>query len=499
MATIPANAIVQVTPAVLSAGGQGLDLIGLFLTTSTRVPIGAAQPFSSADDVGDYFGSGSTEKTMADVYFGGFENSHIKPGRLLIAQFNTAAVAAWMRGGALGLTLAQLNALATGTFAVTSSGVLKTSATIDLSAAASFSAAAALIQAAFTTPGFTVAYDSTADAFVFTSTTTGATSTITVATTTALATSLKLTTATGAVTSQGAAIAVPGTFMDGVKAVTQNWATFTTLFNPDVSGNANKLLFAIWTNSQNKRYKYECWDTDSSPTTTVPATSSLGYLLEAGQYSGTSVIYAPDATLAAFACGVAASIDFTQHEGRTNTAFRRQSGLTPSVTSRTVMDNLIANGYNFYGAYATANDDFNFYYPGSVSGDFLWSDSFLDQIWMNNAFQLALMTLLVNALSIPYNAAGRVLIEQGCMDVITAAVNFGAVREGVALSAAQAALVNQAAGVKIDTTLATRGWYLQVLAASAITRAARESPPCSFWYMDGQSVQKIDLASIELQ
>jgi hypothetical protein len=29
-------------------------------------------------------------------------------------------------------------------------------------------------------------------------------------------------------------------------------------------------------------------------------------------------------------------------------------------------------------------------------------------------------------------------------------------------------------------------------------RAARGSPPCTLWYMDGQSIQRINLASIEL-
>jgi hypothetical protein len=133
-----------------------------------------------------------------------------------------------------------------------------------------------------------------------------------------------------------------------------------------------------------------------------------------------------------------------------------------------------------------------------VSGEFLWLDSYVDQIWLNNAFQLALMELLINTKSIPYNTAGYSLIEAACMDPINAGLNFGAFRPGVSLSAAQAAEVNNAAGVTIDATLSQRGWYLQVLDASAIVRQARGSPPCTFWYMDGQSCQRINLASIEL-
>ena len=51
----------------------------------------------------------------------------------------------------------------------------------------------------------------------------------------------------------------------------------------------------------------------------------------------------------------------------------------------------------------------------------------------------------------------------------------------------------------IADTLQNRGWYLQVLPTTAEQRASRASPPCKFWYMDGQSVQAISLTSIQIQ
>jgi len=235
----------------------------------------------------------------------------------------------------------------------------------------------------------------------------------------------------------------------------------------------------------------------------VPATTSLGYLLQQSDSSGTCLIGSDDngtvtASYAAFVCGSAASIDFTETNGRITFAFRKQSGLVATCTNQTAADNLIANGYNFYGAYATANDEFIWFYPGAVSGDFKWLDSFIDEIWLNNGFQLALVELLQNTKSIPYNQYGYSLIRAACLDQINAGLNFGAFRAGVTLSQAQIAEVNGDAGVAIDKTLNQQGWYLQVKDASPQVRAARGSPPCTFWYMDGQSVQKINLASIEL-
>jgi hypothetical protein len=348
-----------------------------------------------------------------------------------------------------------------------------------------------------TTPA--VSYDSVSGAFVIASSTTGATSTMSFATGT-LAASLLLTAATGAVTSQGSAAATPSGAMSAIIAQTQNFATFMTAFNPDNTGNANKLLFATWANSTGNRYLYSCWDTDATATQTN-ATSCLGYLLQQAAYSGIAPIYAPtnQATIAAFLCGAIASIDFTETQGRSTLAFKSQSGLTADVTNQTAAANLIANGYNFYGSYATANDQFVFFYPGQVSGQFEWIDSYVNQIWLNNQFQLAIMTLLTQVKSIPYNPAGYGMISAACQDVINQGLNFGAFQSGVTLSALQANEVNTQSGLTISTTLQNLGYYFLVQAATPQVRAARGSPPCTFWYCDGGSVQTVNLASIEVQ
>jgi len=343
-----------------------------------------------------------------------------------------------------------------------------------------------------------VSYDSVSGAFVVTSGITGTASSVAFATGT-ISTALKLTSAEGAVLSQGAAAASPAAFMNAIVAQTQNWATFMTTFDPDVSGNTNRLAFSAWASASGDRYAYVCSDDDINATTTVPATTSLGYLIAQADYSGTFLVYESAHDKAAFVCGIAASIDFAATNGRTTFAFRSQSGLTADVTDASVASNLISNGYNFYGAYATANQQFVFLQPGQVSGPFNWMDSYINEIWLNSSFQLSLMSLLSNIPSIPYNAAGNAMIESSLSDPIQAGLNFGAIRAGVAPSADQAIAVNAAAGVRISGVLETRGWYLQVLTPSASVRQARGTPICNFWYMDGESIQKITLSSVNLQ
>jgi hypothetical protein len=495
VASIPASAIVNVIPNVITAGGSGLDLVGLILTDSVRVPVGGVQSFSSAADVAAYFGAMSTEATLATVYFAGYLGSPIKPAALLFSQYPTAPVAAYLRGGSLAaLTLTALKAL-TGVITITVDGVAKTSSAINLSAATSFSNAATIIAAAFTSPGFTVTYDSIASAFVFTSSTTGASSTVSVASG-SLAAGLALTTATGAVLSQGAIAATPTTAMAAVIDQTQDFVSFTTSFQPapDVM-----LAFAAWTNTEANRFLYAMWDNDAAPTTGSD-TTSVGYEIAQAGYSGIAPIYDPNngASLAAFLMGAIASIDFQASNGRITTAFR-SGAVLPGVTNRSIADNLIANGYNFYGSYATANDQFTFFYPGRVSGEFEWIDSWIDQVWMNNGFQISLMSLLTGIGSIPYNAEGYGMIATALQGQIDAAVSFGAIRAGITLTPLQAEEVNTAAGIKVSDTLQQRGWYVRVGDASPDVRAARGSPPVSVFYTDGQSIQKITLSSVLVQ
>ena len=298
----------------------------------------------------------------------------------------------------------------------------------------------------------------------------------------------------------------PASFMDRILTLTQNWASFTLDFDLDSlgnSGNSAKQQFAAWTNLQQNNYLYVAWDLDISPTVSPNAQSSLGRILNTNLTSGTVPISSTSITngrnLAMFTMGTIAAIDFNRLNGRKTLAFRGQTGIVPEVTSGAVAANLEANFYNYYGIWTTANDLFRFLYPGLVSGPYRWIDSYINQIWMNNAFQLALMDLLTQSGSIPYNQVGYTMIKAACQDVINRAVNFGAIRIGVVLSQAQVAEVNTMAGVEIDRILQSNGYYLQVLDPPPEVRVSRGTPPMTFWYMDGGSIQRLTLASVMVQ
>lgn len=490
--TIPASDIVVVNPGVVGTGGNPLALNGVILSKNTLLPTGSVRSFASADSVSNFFGPSSAEYDIAQIYFLGFDNSTIKPGTLYFAPYNEADRAAWLQSGSLaGMTLAQLQDLS-GVLTVTIDGVSATSSTINFATSTSFSDAASDIEAAFTGSVVTCAWNAVNSTFTLTSATTGVDSTITFATGT-LSASLKFTSATGAILSQGDVADTPETAMDAVKAQTQNWVDFMTMWEPDIDG---KTAFAEWTNAQNQRYAYIVWDTDGQAIVNG-STTCFGVIAKDLMYDGVVPVY-NTVELAAFVLGSVASIDFSRTNGRITTAFKSQSGFAPTVTDQQIGANLLENGYSFYGAYATANDQFNFFYNGQMTGKWKWTDTFVNQVYLNAQFQLALISLLTSVKSIPYNEAGYSLIRAAMIDPINQGLNFGSIRTGVTLSESQKAQVNQAAGRDVATTIEQQGYYLQILDPGAQVRGNRGTPVINFWYTDGGAVQKINVASIDI-
>lgn len=564
--SIPIDFFAKVTPAVISAGGSGVNIMGLLLTTNVAVPIGTVAQYFTPSAVADHFGSGSPEYAFAQSYFRGYDNSPIKPAYLLVAQYPIAGVAAYLEGGALATPLATLKAITSGTITLQLNGNQVTSSSLNFSAANSYSDIAAAVQAGFafndatftgviasnvltassvtgalvvgqvvsgvgvgasrtilsqltgtaggagtyqlssgsdvsseamTSGAMTVAYDSQLDAFKFTMGTPGTADSISVASVGTIATALKLTTPTGAVVSPGSAAGVPGAEMDAIVALTQNWVTFTTLWEPDAN---TKTAFAAWTNGKLDRYAYCCWSTDPQDAA-FPGTTGAFYQIAQANYDGTHMQYAPvnQQLAAAFIMGSCASIDFTRKNGRRNIAFLVQSGLPADVVDYNLALALQARDVSFYGLFGSASSDMFRYAIGSISGQFLWMDSYINQVWMNDALKNALANLLANAGFIPYNNAGNSKIATALLDPITAAVNFGAIQKGVTLSNEQIDEANTLAGVPIDNTLFQFGWALVIQTASPEVRAARQSPPILFFYTDGQSVQSLNVTSTEVQ
>jgi hypothetical protein len=376
---------------------------------------------------------------------------------------------------------------------VTIDGSPETFDTIDLSGATSLSDAASEIESALGLASGQVQYSSTFSAFVINSATTGVSSIIGFGSE-LLATTLKLTAALGAVTSQGTATNDPVTVMDDVIAVTQNWVTFGHAFDATMD---QKKGFATWTNAQDGRYAYVPFETD----VTAATSTYSGFMawVKTNNIAGVADVYFSK-DKAAFIMGAIASIDFSRPGGQITLKFKSQTGLAADVNDSVSAANLTANGLNYYGAWATANDSFTFLAEGIISGPFKWINSYIGEIWLNNEVQLAFMVLLTTLGKIPYNAAGKAAIRATLGGPVAAGLLNGVIEPGVILSPSQILDINIATGVPTAADSVSRdGYYVFVGDTSPEQRALRNSPPVSLFYTDGGAVHRINVASTDVQ
>ena len=493
---ISANQIVQVLPRILTGTGTDLVFNGLVLDESAVIPTGKAISFSSASAVSDYFGSESDEYKFASIYFGGYNNSQIKPSLLYFYKLTPSAVAPFVRGSELtpATALSALKAITAGTITISVTGTEYTASTVDLSACTSLSDVASAVQTALTTAGagLTIAYSSINNSFTITSNTTGEEQSITCPTG-SVAETMGFAEST-AVVSAGADAMTVTESMNALTATFQNFVTFTTLAEPSDS---DALLLASWASSNasaGTMYLYVCWDSDAA-NLDATNTTVIAEQLKSANVGATCVCY-PDVLKASFIMGTAASIAWEQTNGTLTFKFKSQDGLAADIDDTEDAVALESHGVNFMGNYATRNDSFVFLANGEMFGAWSWIDAYLNACWLCNALQVQLMAMFTSNRRIPYTEAGYSIIRQNCRDVIERAINNGVINAGVTLSNAQIATLTSELGGDYSAEIYQNGYFLQILDATAQTRQERETPACNLVYTYGGAVHKLTLPAI---
>jgi hypothetical protein len=507
---ISTDFLVHTVPGVVSGMGQSIQFNGMILTNSTKIPIGSIQPFTNSAAVLAYFGSASAEYEMAQYYFNGFTGSTQKPGMLYFFQYNTAAVSAYLRGAAYTGTLTQLKAITAGALTVVVDGVSHVVTAIDLSTSTSFSDAAAHINTAGGA-SFGCTFDTQLGAFVISSLTTGATSTIAYPTTSALATLLNLPQTSGGALSQGADIAVPATYMTALDAANRNWVSFSTTFEPDLP---TKLAFAQWVNGS-ENYAYIAWDTEVAlPLSTD--TTSLAYLINGVtnvdangnttvvtpptyDYDNTVVIY-NNKDIAAALMGFMASVNLTQPQGWVDYAYLQQSGLPATVENRATAQILESKRAYFIGDFASPTTVYKMGWAGAISGIFDWLNDFLGNRYIRAQLEQAWMDFRSQKKNLPFNDASYSAIRQVfANEVMEPAKVLGAVNSGVALDDIQAISINSLANVDDAAKLIEQtGYYIKIIPATVAQRNARVLD-VNVWYTSGGTINRVNISVFLVQ
>lgn len=486
--TIPASQIVNITPRVINAGGTDLEIVGLFLTENALATFPGTLTFTSAAAVGTYFGLNSAEYQAAVSYFLGYDNSFTKPKKIKFARLVTDAIAGSLIGGSAA-DMDTLKTITAGAFKISIDGTEKDVAALNLSEATTQSDVATALQSAIT--GCTVTYNSNLNSFIITSSTTGATSAVSFATDgeQTPAALLGLTSAAGAVQSAGSAALAPAANMASIVNSDQNWVSFTTLTEAETDV---ILEFAGWVNGTDSQYLYVPYTSDQNDTNPNAGTNLPKSIAEAN-YEGVALCFNSIAE-AILVMATAASIDWNRNNALVTFAFKSQTGITPSVIDETTAANCKELHVNYYGKWATRNDDFTYLYDGSMAaGKFGYIDAYIGNLWLRNALQVSIMSGLNQVGRVPYTQPGYALIRAWCADPINRGLNNGVIDTGVVLSESQKAQLIAEIGEDVSSEIFTKGYYLMVNDPGAAARVNRESPLLGLWYTYGGSVHKVDL------
>ena len=483
--SIPASNIAAVYPAVIGGGGNPL---GLNTTLFVENAVYPNFEYTTPALVGQHYGLTSDIYKGAVIYFNGFEGATTRPNSLFICKYNTEDDSAALIGANVsGLTIDQLKAI-TGTLSVVVDGVEK-SGTVNLSTANSFSDAATIIATALTV---TCTYLPTTKGFVISSGSVGAASTLSYASGTT-ADELGLTKDSGAVLDNEVIGDNAITAANRALRFSKNFANFT--FSPNTMDEAAYRAFSSWVTQQNSRYKFYVWSMD-------PLWLGQGgsdFPVWAAENTESVVPLYGEFEKAMFFCGVSASVNYQETNGRTTTMFRSQAGLVAEITDEDEANLLKPKGCSFYGAWATANDRFQMAGIGAVTGKFKWIDNQDFWIFFASQIQLADVNMLCSQGTIPYNTTGEAIQRAYLQDPINQGVNFGGIQSGVELSEAQKFQVNQEAGFDAASQLFTKGWAISIQQPNSQVRAERGTPIRKSFYTDGSSIQRLETTVTNVQ
>ena len=485
---ITASNLVQVLPRILKATGNDLVFNGVVLDSNDTIPSDTPLAFASATEVGEYFGTSSDEYKFSGTYFGGFDNSQVKPATLYFYRLNANASGAWVRGEALNVKTAlnTITTISSGSITFKLDGGEKQYTSLNLSTCNSFSDVADVLNTAFDGEA-TIAFNSQFNAYILTNATSGASSTLTVP-------SGDVATALGfnsdfAVISGGQDANTVTQSMKNLTNRFTNFVTFTTLAE---ASDADALELAQWATTNYNAgvlYLYVCWDS-ASANLDPNNTAVIAEQLKAENVGATCVCY-PSYEMASFIMGVTASIAWDQANSTITYAFKHLSGFGANVDKTSDANALDAHNVNYMGNFATRNDNFVLSYNGSMMGDWDWIDTYINAVWLCNALQVQLMAMFKTANRIPYNESGYAKIRSNCKDVINRAINNGVIDLGVNISDAQKSELTTLLGADYSDEIKNNGYYLQIVDATASIRQARKTPSINLVYTYGGAVHKL--------
>lgn len=452
---------------IVSSVGAGTtvprrNLKGRVFTQSELVPTDSFLTFTNAADVGAWFGTGSAQYQRALYYFGWVSKNGNIPSQMDFARWNQVDTApeifgntkAFSSGAFVPQNTALYTGISAGSLGLTLAGITHNISGMDFTAALTLDDVATVLQvairAADASPFWataTVTFDALRGSFQLVGGATGVAN-------------VSATDGTGG-TPVGNLIGwVQGPFLiysDGALAQSAVQAfvasasadnNFGSFLYMDTLADSDVIDIATQNQIYNVMFMFLLAVVDQTA-----ANTAVGNISD---ISGTGITLAPLSTEypEQFPMMILAATDYTTTNSVQNYMFQ-VSNLTPSV-----MDDLTADIYdaikvNYYGVTQTAGTMLAFYQRGGMMGlpsTPTTMNVYANEIWLKDAMQAALMTLLLAQARIPANDQGQSQILAVLQSVIEEATDNGTISANKTLTPSQIAFITSTTG---DNT----AWY----------------------------------------
>lgn len=423
------------------------DLIGRIFTSNPLVSPDSVLEFSSAANVGAFFGLSSEEYKRAAVYFAYVSPNIAAPRRLSFARWAETGTSATVFGSSSNKALASIQAIVAGGFSVKlGSAAPFNVAAVNLSGAASMAAAATILQTALRAAGGAPAVAATVtftnNRFVVTFP--GTLGTIAIASTAAgvndIATILGLTVSTDGLPIVGVAPQTPLAAFAASVAITNNFGTFLFMDSLDL---AEVTSLAAANAALNIMFMY---------VQRVAAGDAAAWSAALLDYAGIGLTLAVEGSgeyPEQFPMMIAAATDYTKRNATQNYMYRQAAGFTPTVSDDAASDLYDRLRVNYYGQTATAGQRIEFYQRGTLMGTSTSPTDmnvYMNEAWLKDFAASELLALQLGIGRIPANDTGRAMIGNSVQGAVDRALFNGTISVGKTLNNQQKAFITQQTG-----------------------------------------------------
>lgn len=466
------NRYVDITSGVGAAESVGeRQLIGRLFTSNPLLPPQSIKEFTSALDVGAYFGTSSAEYLRAVFYFSWVSKNITQAPKISFSRWCSSAQAGVIYGARGTYLLATFTAVSSGSLNLTIGATQATITGINLSAAGSLSVVASDIQTAIrahTAGGAdwtsaTVAYVASptqggSPQFVLTGGVVGveAMGIAAAGSGTDLGPLLGWLNAT-AIIGQGSAVETLTDTLNTSTNISNNFGSF--LFQ-DTLNLAQVTEVATWNDSQNVLYQYMVPVTAANAATTEAAIIAL---------AGNAMTLSPlsDEYPEMIPMTVLAATNYAGVNSVQNYEFQLGFPVTPSVTDDADADTYDALSVNYYGQTQSAGQFISFYQTGVLTGtaqDPVDQNTYANEQWLKDALAAQLLTLLLALANVSANLQGVAQITAVMQAVINQALANGTISIGKPLDAVQKLYItNATASNTAWQQVQANGYWLNVV------------------------------------